>query len=156
MKTSPENQAARAAEIIRAVALKCGVSASKIVSRTRQARISKARFLTVHLLKLEFSQWTLTQLAEAVRLTDHTGAIHALKRVDELHQEDHAFREHLNELQEELFGIKPSGMRLSASIRDGLTATLDIARSHTTREWLAAAADSLTALANRIRSEIAI
>lgn len=79
-----ETQIPNAANIFRAVYDETGITPEQIMGRRRTARISDARHMVIAILHIQFPEWSLQDLADAVRRKDHVSAIHALKRIRKL------------------------------------------------------------------------
>jgi len=79
-----ETQIPSAANIFRAVYEETGISPEQIMGKRRTARISDARHMVIAVLHIQFPEWSLQDLADAVKRTDHCSALHALRRIRKL------------------------------------------------------------------------
>lgn len=84
-----------AAAIFSAVYNETGVTPEQIMGRRRTARIAGARHIVIAVLHIRFPEWSLQDLADAVRRTDHGSSLHALRRIRKLVETNPAYKERM-------------------------------------------------------------
>jgi chromosomal replication initiation ATPase DnaA len=73
-----------AAAIFASIYAETGVTPEQIMGRRRTARISDARHMVIAILHIRFPEWSLQDLADAVRRSDHVSSLYALRRIRKL------------------------------------------------------------------------
>lgn len=84
-----------AAAIFSAVHAETGVTPEQIMGKRRTARISDARHMVVAILHMKFPEWSLQDLADAVKRTDHGSSLYALRRIRKLVEANKAYKERM-------------------------------------------------------------
>lgn len=85
--------------IINAVAYITGISVEEIVSKSRLQEICNARFLAAWGIKHIRPDFSFRQLSRSLGRDDHTFAVHALNRADELYEGCPVFRRMRDKLE---------------------------------------------------------
>ncbi len=93
-------------DIIRVVAHELNIKPTDIKSRKRSSPIVEARRISIYLAKKLTKNNRMRELAEFFGLKDHTAVSHAMKKINQLLQNDEDFKIKVEELESKIISTK--------------------------------------------------